>query len=192
MSTSTIANTHANFVTAKNEVEQAKLDYDAARHESIAKDVIVQNADANTSDADKTTMMKDLVDAMSAEKKALLELRSKEERAAQLKTNLNLQEQLAKECGRILAPSNQLGATTVQMDASFINDLGLETTRQRTGRSNVHPVVFQAERRDTDAKSKKALFDDLAVKWPKTLHVGYGSKERAHAGHTATQLVQNK
>lgn len=102
----TIANTHASLIAAKGEVTTAQQAYDAAQAETIAKQTVNANAPTTTSDANKAVLLKDLINALADENAALLELRSKEDQVAQLRTALSLLEQLAKDSGKIQTPTD--------------------------------------------------------------------------------------
>ncbi|EJK57307.1 hypothetical protein THAOC_22665, partial [Thalassiosira oceanica] len=105
------------------------------------------------------------VDAMAAETAALLVLRAKEDQVAQLQTALSLQEQLAKDSGKIQTAFDlQSGAVSVPMDANFINGLGFEATQVHTERTVKHPIVYSQNKRD-DPKTKKAMYEAVEVSW---------------------------
>ncbi|EJK68984.1 hypothetical protein THAOC_09802, partial [Thalassiosira oceanica] len=189
----TIANAHMNLISAKGEVASAKQDYDAAKAETIAKQAANNSAPATTSDSDKGVLLQELVDAMAAETAALLVLRAKEDQVAQLQTALSLQEQLARDSGKIQTAFDlQSGAVSVPMDANFINGLGFEATQVHTERTVKHPIVYSQNKRD-DPKTKKAMYEAVEVSWSnkKLLSVGYSTEDQANAGYTATQYVSN-
>jgi len=192
MSTSTVANIHTKLTAVKAEAAQAKVDYEAAEANTLAKQAIVDNMTSTTSDADRASNLSDLVTATKAGNVCLLELRAKEVEVGQLETQLKVEEQLVRDGGRINSSTGSTGDFSTPIDAASISALGISSVPERTTRDGDHAVIFEKSKREADAKSRKIVDDDIQQPWKTPLSVGYSSPTKANAGYAATQYIQNQ